>query len=502
MAPSFKLTALCTVTALLCSWACEPDLDSLEARYQGGASGNSMTGTGGSANAGTGGDVIESGGSGAVEAGGSAGLGTGGVGGTGDAEGGMAGEVPQGGDGGAPPEPAACDNLERDVNESDVDCGGTSVCPRCDTNLRCGVNLDCLSGFCKGTRCAEPTCGDGYKNQDETATDCGGSCAPALGCDLGAACNVNEDCDSQFCKDKKCTDHCLSGQRESDETDEDCGGADCGPCDDNLDCGKAADCKSKICFNNSCQPATCSDSVQNQDESDKDCGGVCLPDKPCEIADSCNGPGDCDSYVCTDDACAPDLDISAGDFIDDFEDGNLILSAGDRVGNWYPYGDSSGTVTADARAPERGVHSDFGAHTTGTGFTGWGSGFGVDLNNAGGQQSTKEVYDASAFTGITFWARAEAPMSVTVVFPNGDTDAAGDICNTVTDGVCDHHWFSAVSVSTTWQRFVVPFSSATLEAGGNPAPSTFDVSRLVSVQFRMLSGLTYELWIDDVAFVR
>jgi hypothetical protein len=509
MAPSFKLTGLCTVAALLCSWACEPDLDSLEARYQGGASGSSVTGTGGSSNAGMGGDMVETGGSAAVGGDGTGGTGgTGGIngtGGTGNAEGGMAGEGMAGtGDAGAPPGPVACDNLERDVNESDVDCGGTSTCPRCDTNLRCGANLDCLSGFCKATRCAEPTCGDGYKNQDETATDCGGSCAPALGCDLDEACEVNEDCASEFCKDEVCVDHCGSGKREADETDLDCGGVDCGPCGDERNCEKAADCVSKICFNNECQPATCSDNVQNQDESDKDCGGVCIPDKPCDISDSCNGPTDCDSYVCTEDACAPDLDIDADDFIDDFEDGNFLVDAGDLVGNWYPYGDGTGTVTADIGAPARGIHSDYGLHTTGTGFTYWGSGIGVDLNNSGGQQSTKRAYDASAYTGVTFWAHASSTLSVTVVFPNGDTDAAGGtgVCDTDPDGICDHHWFSSISVGTTWKRFTVPFASLSLEAGGYPVPTAFDPGTLVSVQFRMQSGLTYELWIDDVAFVR
>ncbi len=505
MSPGQKLTVL-SILALLCAWACEPDLDSLHAGYQGGTAGVAVSG--GSSNAGmggTGGDIGAGGDLGAGGTGGDIGAGgdTGGVGGTGavggggttHTEAGMAGE----GDSGAPPVPTDCDNLERDVNESDVDCGGSSTCPRCASNLRCSGNNDCSSGFCKGTRCAEPTCADGYKNQDETGTDCGGSCAPELGCDIDVACTVNEDCTSEFCKDEVCSDHCQSEKREANETDKDCGGPDCEPCADTLQCEKGADCVSRICFNNACQAATCDDNVQNQDESDEDCGGICVTeDKYCPVDALCNGPADCDSYVCPADRCVADLDIAADDAIDTFEDGDLLLSAGDRVGNWYPFGDGTGTVSVAISAVDRGPYSTRTLQTTGTNFTSWGSGVGVDMYNPGGSQATKEPYDASAFTGVTFWARAAIAVTVTVVFPDRHTDAAGMFCTT-----CDHHYFKPVSVGTTWERFIIPFSTLVLETGGVPLPPDgFDASGLVAVQFRMASGISYELWIDDVAFVR
>jgi len=468
MPSAIKLTCLSALLLLFAS-ACQPDLNSLSAGYAASLAGSGPAGggdSGGTGNSGSGGELT--------------------------------------GSGGATPPPPSCANLARDPGESDVDCGGTSMCQRCGTSLRCTANRDCASSFCKSSHCAEPTCGDGVQNQDETAPDCGGSCK---GCDDNVACLVNADCVGEFCKNALCTDHCTSGAREADETDKDCGGTQCAPCADNHRCAQASDCQSAVCFNNKCQPATCGDKVQNQDESDTDCGGVCSVSKPCAVSAHCNAVSDCASYICTKSKCVADIDVAAGDIIDDFEDVDLLLPAspalGGRVGTWYAYGDGSGTVTENVVSVQRAA-SRHSLHTTGMGFTSWGSSVGVDLNNSGAGLETKRGYDASAYSGVTFWARADAAVPVTVVLPDTDTDAAGGTgaCALKSGGVCDHHYFKDVQVDTTWRRFTVPFASLTLEPGGDPAPTAFKPSGIVSVQFRMQSGLTYELWIDDVAFVK
>ncbi len=455
MSSGFKLTCLFALS-LLASWACAPDLDSLSAEY-------------------------------GVDTGGSAGSSTG-------------GKSSQSGDSGSGPLPAACSNLDHDADESDVDCGGTSDCKRCGTNLRCSSNNDCQSGFCRNSRCAAPTCADGLQNQEETGVDCGGPCAPNLGCELEEACVVNQDCKSEYCKDEVCTDHCQSGVREADETDKDCGGSCETKCGTDRRCVESSDCESKICVNNKCQAATCDDRVLNQDESDKDCGGACaLEGKPCPVAGRCNSGADCETWVCSKNRCAADIDVPAEDMIDDFEDGNFnLLDLGGRKGNWYVYGDGTGTVTDEitgvqARLPV----SPKVLHTTGADFTKWGSGIGVDIYNPGSGPSEKEVYDASAYSGVTFWAKSAAPQMVSVVFPDGDTDAAGGVCTT-----CDHHYFKSVQIDTEWKRYTIDFSELDLENGVDPVPDAFDPSRLVSFQLRIFQGQTYELWIDDVAFVK
>jgi hypothetical protein len=448
MSSGSKLSSL-FLLVLLSSWACAPDLDSLVAGNSGGSPGAAGS---------------------------------------------------NGGSGGPPAGPGSCENNVRNSDETDIDCGGTSKCGACEVDLKCNANKDCVSEFCKTGYCADPTCRDGFKNGDETAIDCGGSCAPEFGCDLNVVCDVNEDCSSEFCHEGICADHCGSGKREADETDKDCGGS-CDPCDDGSRCSEGSDCASLVCNNNECQPATCSDQLQNQDESDKDCGGVCVgEEKPCDINRHCGVASDCDSFVCTKGKCAPDITVLASDVIDSFEDDDVLLpTTGGRAGNWYWYGDGSGIANVSPDKVNRGSSSVFGLNTAGSDFTVWGSGIGVDLKNTSGMQSGKEPYDASAYSGVTFWARGATPLAVTVVFPDVDTDGAGGKCT-----VCDHHYFKSVQVSTDWQRFTIDFAEdlKTPEPGTEPAPEEFKPSGIIALQFRVGPGESYEFWIDDLAFVR
>lgn len=448
--------------------ACAPDLDSLSATY----SATSNGGTSGTIDNPEGGNDTGNGGSGPI----------------------------------TPVNP--CANKVKDSKESDVDCGGTSTCDRCTRNAKCTSNNDCESEFCKSGRCTDPTCTDKVKNQGETGTDCGGPCLP---CDIGVACAGDADCTGEYCLDKVCADHCTSGKTESDETDTDCGGSCTIACGDNKACKEATDCKSLICSNNKCQVPTCSDQVKNQDESDKDCGGVCAATKPCAVSFHCNTEADCESWVCskTTGKCVADsVTVAAADIIDDFEDGDLNLAAlgtPPRVGNWYTYGDGTGIVTEDIATVKRGTGTKV-LRGTGKDFTKWGSGVGTDLNNKG----TKGTWDASAYAAITFWARVAAPaagLAVTVALPDIDTDklTQNHTCDDAVQG-CDHHYFKTVSVTSGWQRFVIAFNDVALEPGGAqidkmPVPA-FKPGALSSVQFRINSGVTYDLYIDDVAFVK
>jgi hypothetical protein len=518
---SMRIRFLGTVVILVSAfWACVPDYAALSSDFHPGTggTGSSTSGSGGSSGtglssgrgSGTGG-TVETGGTGADNPGGAP-------------EGGAAGQTMgqagqgTGGSGGSVAQPSSCSNDVADANETDVDCGGSSLCPRCDVKQKCAHNSDCLSGFCKkGTVCATPTCNDGYKNQDETGVDCGGACSALdQGCDIGVACASDDDCTSGYCSNKVCTDHCVSNRRDGDETDVDCGGKECKPCADQSRCLGPSDCQSGICNNNTCIAATCSDNVTNQDESDTDCGGVCAPPKYCALNARCNSGADCVSYVCnTSGRCDPDLSIPAIDVLDDFEGGTFsVPNTGGRIGNWYNYGDMTGGITSTwviADIPkQRGPQSHKALHFAGSGYTNWGCGAGADLNNAGTQQGDKKPYDASfdnngtptPYAGVTFWARSDGgTLNLGVVFPDGDTDAAGGICN-MSGGTCDHHYLSSVSVGSDWKRYTILFKDLMLEAGTVPTPGPFDPTRLVSVQFRISSNTTFDLWVDDVAFVR
>jgi len=366
----------------------------------------------------------------------------------GKAEGGSAAVSGLAAEGGSGATLATCANALKDPDEADIDCGGPSHCDRCAPSAKCSADSDCESQFCKENRCSEPTCKDQIQNRDETDVDCGGSCLP---CDPGASCAKNADC----------TGECSSGK---------------------------------------CASATCSDQIKNQDETDVDCGGVCSGAQGCATGKRCHTADDCDSFVCSGGKCSVDLVIAPADVIDDFEDGDLLLPANParagRVGHWYAFNDGTGIETLEAAVIKRGANSVDGLYVRGKEFLNWGCGFGASLAESSGGQATKAPYDASAYGAVTFWARAVNPTSVMVTLPDVDTDVAGNVCST-----CAHHYYKKVSVTGTWQRFTIAFSDLTLEPGGTPVPSAFKPSSLFSLEFRFPPGAAFDLFVDDVAFV-
>ncbi len=91
--------------------------------------------------------------------------------------------------------------------ETDVDCGGPDS-PRCADGLVCNGDVDCTSDVCKdsnGTkRCQVPTTTDGKKNGSETDVDCGGVAVNPR-CKAGKACALGTDCASGGCNyEQKC----------------------------------------------------------------------------------------------------------------------------------------------------------------------------------------------------------------------------------------------------------------------------------------------------------
>lgn len=77
-------------------------------------------------------------------------------------------------------QPVSCADGVRNGGESDVDCGGVTMCPRCGEGRRCTAPLDCAASICTGMRCGAVT---GMR----TFTPCGAT--GALG-PLQAACDA------------------------------------------------------------------------------------------------------------------------------------------------------------------------------------------------------------------------------------------------------------------------------------------------------------------------
>lgn len=109
---------------------------------------------------------------------------------------------------------------------------------------------------------------------------------------------VSSDCDPPD-PDPRCDD----GVHNAEETDVDCGGSECEPCGPGSDCSGPADCRSGVCGNDGCAPASCNDGVRNGDEGDIDCGGSC--EVACGVGSNCGEPNDCETEVCAAMECQP-----------------------------------------------------------------------------------------------------------------------------------------------------------------------------------------------------
>jgi hypothetical protein len=166
------------------------------------------------------------------------------------------------------------------------------------------------------------------------------------------------------------------------------------------------------------------------------------------------------------------------------EDANNTTCIGNgRHGDWYAV-DSTGLLTPPVPtllAPARGT-STYGMHfagalppsTLGLNFANY-----LDL-----------AYDASAYYGIKFFAKASGPLTiqVAIICMATDPDEYGGSC---TDAVCTPDSWPA-NLTTSWQEITIAFSAIT----GGTAP--FNKAEAVGVQFQVASG-SYDYWIDDVS---
>jgi hypothetical protein len=250
-------------------------------------------------------------------------------------------------EGGAPP--ASCTDSIKNQNETDIDCGGSTVCSDCANGKTCLVNADCVSNNCASGVCAAlPTCSDSIKNQNETDIDCGGSTV-CSDCANGKTCLVNADCLSNFCSNGVCATaaSCSDGIKNQNETDIDCGGSTvCSDCANGKTCLINADCLSNLCSGGVCATApSCSDSIKNQDETDVDCGGSVCAD--CTNGKMCSVNGDCISNFCSGGICATapscsdgiknqnetDIDCGGSTVCSDCANGKICLVNADCISN-------------------------------------------------------------------------------------------------------------------------------------------------------------------------
>ena len=196
-------------------------------------------------------------------------------------------------------------------------------------------------------------------------------------------------------------------------------------------------------------------------------------------------------------------------FIDGFESGNGQLNGVDgRTGHWQTFNDGSPGAMVNPGPPplfipDRPGHTGvYAAHLSGMGFTSWGCATEVSfIDLVGGK---KQPYDASAYKGVTFWAKRGAGVLDTARLNIVDrhTDPDGGYCKS---GCYDHYGINLV-LSTTWAQYTYAWGDLAQIGWGEKGPITGpDPSALFSFQVHFdggAAGPAFDFWIDDISFTR
>jgi hypothetical protein len=179
-------------------------------------------------------------------------------------------------------------------------------------------------------------------------------------------------------------------------------------------------------------------------------------------------------------ACAGKV-VAAAMLIANFENGSLT--------NWYEYKDSTpGSTLAPLAIVSPGANGTSKAiQLSGSGFQGFGAGMGDMMI----------CTDASAFQGITFWAKGTSGTSnqiaLQVAIPQ--TQAVADFGDCTSK--CYDHPSKKVTLATSWQQYSVKFTDLAQAGFGNPASYA---GIIMALNWVSIEGPTVDFQVDEISF--
>jgi hypothetical protein len=189
------------------------------------------------------------------------------------------------------------------------------------------------------------------------------------------------------------------------------------------------------------------------------------------------------------------------ELIDDLNDGDrFLVKAGGRVGAWKTSDDgtSGGSMVPDPNTTF--VSTDTGdpnwkyaVYVKGSGFTSQGSSVSLGLG---------APYDASKYTGISFWAKSDAGSTYArVQFPDKDTDLDAGLCTMSgpASTMCYDHYGYRFQFAPGWNKYIIPFKNLSQDGWGRKG-TAFDPSTLFEIIFLFPANSSYAVWIDNLAF--
>lgn len=197
-------------------------------------------------------------------------------------------------------------------------------------------------------------------------------------------------------------------------------------------------------------------------------------------------------------ACPP-----AEGMISDGENQNQVTVIKGRGGYWYTFLDKSGSSISPTPGEQGGTFAMTPGGANGSpnaarmhGQIGGGdvvyAGMGLNFVDPKGQ------YDASAYQGITFWAKKAAGSgNMRVKVPDVNTDPDGKVCSE-----CFNDFGMDLVLTDQWQQYTLPFASMKQVKGwGNPIKSNIEPKTLYGIQFQVNEKNTpFDIWVDDIQF--
>jgi endoglucanase len=199
----------------------------------------------------------------------------------------------------------------------------------------------------------------------------------------------------------------------------------------------------------------------------------------------------------------PDKDCPQDFVLDDAEDNNnqLVIQKG-RNGYWYTFVDKAGTTItpptqmAFMMSASGANGSQHSAHMMGKV-----AGAGAPLFAGLGFSFTdpKAAYDATAFSGVSFYAKMGPGSTATVRLkvPDANTDPVGKVCSE-----CFNDFGADLTLTDQWKRYTVPFATMKqMDGWGAPHPASIDRSKIYGLQWQVAEqGASYDVWVDNVQF--